>query len=131
MGKLTPKYRRRLWALWAVEAAVVVYNVWAPSFAAMALPMAGCWLYVMACAAREYRRFDRAFSQRYPHACQEWKNGRTRVGTGPCLIPGDRDLCARWEELRSVIPFILGGFAGFVVLFFALLGRMMVLGPYE
>lgn len=131
MRKLTPKYRKRLWALWAIEAVVIAYNVCAPSFGTMAVPMAGCWLYVMACAGRESFGFDRAFSRRYPHACREWKSGRVRMGMWPCPMPGDPDLRARWEDLRSVSGFAWRVFAGFIVLFFALLGRMLLFGPYE
>ena len=110
---------------------MIAYNVCAPSFEIMVVPMAGCWLYVMACAVRESFGFDKAFSQRYPQACREWKTRCVRVGMGLCPVPGDADLCARWEELRSVSGFAWRVFAGFIVLFFALLGRMMLFGPYE
>ena len=131
MRKLTPKYRKRLWVIWAVEAVMIACNVCAPSFETMVVPMAGCWLYVMACAARESFGFDRAFSQRYPHACREWKNGRAKAGMGPCPMPGDPDLRTRWGELRSVSGFAWRVFAGFIALFFALLGRGLLVGPYE
>ena len=75
--------------------------------------------------------FESAFSQRYPHACREWKTGRVRMGMGPCPMPGDPDLRARWEDLRSVSGFAWRVFAGFILLFFALLGRMLLFGPYE
>ena len=97
----------------------------------MAVPMAGCWLYVIACAARESFGFENAFSQRYPHACRERKTRRARVGMGPCPMSGDPDLRARWEDLRSVSGFAWRVFAGFIALFFALLGRGLLVGPYE
>lgn len=135
MKKLTPKYQKRLRVLWAIEAVIILYNVFAPSFETMALPMAGCWLYVMACAAREGLGFENAFSQRYPHACREWKEKRwgQYLGKrmGPCPMPGDPDLRARWEDLRSVNVFAGRVFTGFGLLFFALLGRMLLFGPYE
>ena len=131
MKKLTPKYRKRLWVLWAIKAVTIVYNVGAPSFGTMAVPMAGCWLYVIACAARESFGFENAFSQRYPHACRERKTRRARVGMGPCPMSGDPDLRARWEDLRSVSGFAWRVFAGFIALFFALLGRGLLVGPYE
>ena len=42
MRKLTPKYRKRLQVLWAIEAVMIAYNVCAPSFETMVVPMAGC-----------------------------------------------------------------------------------------
>lgn len=131
MKKLTPKYRKRLWVLWAIKAVTIVYNVRTPSFGTMAVPMAGCWLYVIACAARESFGFENAFSQRYPHACRERKTRRARVGMGPCPMSGDPDLRARWEDLRSVSGFAWRVFAGFIALFFTLLGRGLLVGPYE
>ena len=131
MRKLTPKYLKRLQVLWAIEAVMIAYNVCAPSFETMVVPMAGCWLYVIACAARESFGFENAFSQRYPHACRERKTRRARVGMGPCPMSGDPDLRARWEDLRSVSGFAWRVFAGFILLFFALLGRMLLFGPYE
>ena len=131
MRKLTPKYRKRLWVIWSVEAVMIACNVCAPSFETMVVPMAGCWLYVMACAVRESSRFENAFSHRYPHAFREWKTGHGKAGRGICPVPGDADLRARWEELRSVSSFAWRVFTGFVVLFFALLGRGLLFGPYE
>ena len=135
MKKLTPKYQKRLRVLWAIEAAVIVCNVLKPSFGTMAVPMAGCWLYVIACTARESFGFENAFSQRYPQACREWKarswKQRPWERLGTCPMPGDPDLRARWEDLRSVTGFAGRVFAGFIVLFFALLGRMLLFGPYE
>ena len=131
MRKLTPKYRKRLQVLWAIEAVMIAYNVCAPSFETMVVPMAGCWLYVMACAVRESFGFETTFSQRNPYGFREWKAGRGKAGRGVCPVPGDADLCARWEELRSVSGFAWQVFAGFIVLFFALLGRGLLVGPYE
>lgn len=124
MEHLTPKYRKRLAILWAMEALMIAWNLWRASFAAMAVPMAGCWIYVIACAVRESIGFERAFSQRAPKAYQKWKEGK--MGRGPwrvCPVPGDPDLRARWEDVRSVSGFAWRVFAGFIVLFFALLGR--------
>ena len=39
MRPLTTRYRRRLAAVWSIQAAVIVWNLIRPSFAAMAVPM--------------------------------------------------------------------------------------------
>ena len=135
MKKLTPKYQKRLRVLWMIEAVIIACNVLRPSFATMAVPMAGCWLYVIACSARESFGFESVFSQRYPQVCREWKENYWKLSLrkrmGACPMPGDPELCARWEDLRSVTVFAGRVFAGFILLFFALLGRMLLFGPYE
>lgn len=133
MKKLTPRYRKRLAVLWTIEAAVIVCNVIAPSFWTMALPVAGCWLYVIGCALREGIGFERALSREYPCACHQWKAGGRglRNWSGECPFPTGSDLRARWEAVRSVSSLAWRVFAGFAALVLALLGRGLLIGPYR
>lgn len=138
MKTLTAKYRKRLTVIWTVQALTIAWNLWRASFAAMAFPMTACWLYVMACLAREgmsVQGFLSQFRLRYPARHREWEerswNPATRYDIkGPCPVAGDADLGERWEEFCSAQRFAGRVFAGFVALFFALLLRMMIFGPY-
>lgn len=135
MEHLTPKYRKRLAILWAMEALMIAWNLWRASFAAMAVPSAVCWLYVIACTARESARFKKAFSLRYPSAFQEWQaenwNQAVLRNVQECPVPGDADLRRRWADLKSTDVLVHGVFRGYMALFFALLIRMAIFGPYE
>ena len=135
MRPLTPRYRRRLAAVWSIQAAVIVWNLIRPSFAAMAVPMLALWLYTIACMAREGSAFPRLFALRYPGRFREWTDSRPiwqfRRRDASCPAPEDPELSEHWSQLQSAQRFALRVFAGFVMLFAALLIRMVLLGPYE
>lgn len=135
MRPLTPRYRRRLAAVWSIQAAVIVWNLIRPSFAAMAVPMLALWLYTIACMAQESSAFQRLFALRYPSRSREWTSsrptGQFRCRAAFCPMPEDPELSERWSQLQSAQRFALRVFAGFVLLFAALLIRMVLLGPYE
>lgn len=135
MRPLTPRYRRRLAAAWFIQAAVILWNLIRPSFAAMAVPMLALWLYTIACMAQERSAFQRLFTLRYPGRSREWTISRPtwqfRRRAAFCPVPEDPELSEHWSQLQSVQRFALRVFAGFVLLFAALLIRMVLLGPYE
>lgn len=115
--------------------AVIVWNLIRPSFAAMAVPMLALWLYTIACMAQEVSAFRRSFSARYPGRFREWTGSR-RIGhsaAGPrpvrCGGPGAVGALAPAPKRAAALP--LRVFAGFVLLFAALLIRTVLLGPYE
>ena len=135
MRPLTTRYRRRLAAVWSIQTAVIVWNLIRPSFAAMAVPMLALWLYTIACMAQEVSAFRRSFSVRYPGRFREWTGSRPdwalRRRDASCPVPEDPELSERWRQLQSAQRFALRVFAGFVLLFAALLIRTVLLGPHE
>ena len=88
MRPLTPRYRRRLAAVWSIQAAVIVWNLIRPSFAAMAVPMLALWLYTIACMAREGSAFQRLFALRYPGRFREWMRPAPLRKTRSCRNTG-------------------------------------------
>lgn len=105
MRPLTTRYRRRLAAVWSIQAAVIVWNLIRPSFAAMAVPMLALWLYTIACMAQEVSAFRRSFSVRYPGRFREW-TGSSAAGPRPVRCRRSRSCrsAGASSKARSALP---------------------------